>query len=296
MALEVVRPELQGSVPSYNKDDKEPTMNRRTFNKGVLAAAIGVVGAGSAAGILKLTSSGDRVPLKDKDTLGNRTVIVNGIEVDIDKVDTVDLYTNTEVPDLYRPWADPKIDLDLDIPGRTDAAGILVTPEVDTNEGLTLAIGHTLERIANAARDPDEYHKYKTQQAYTSWQDYVRNNFIKPMIDGLFPVKYEDPRFAGVDEGLIDFFMEFVDDYEWALSDSKRWGDKATLFVSTEFSELQDGILSDQSLVADIKVKRLGIWEGDSDIVYTGDMTVNVHGEEDGKYLLGIQQLHLLRE
>lgn len=287
--------ELQRSADAYSDDENAPKkFSRRTIiGAGAAAAAMGVAG-----GIARF-SAGNRsenIPPQEKPPM-NRIVIIDGIEVDIDQVVMPDLYTNTDPdkPELYRPWADPEQFDGMSIEERVESARMPITPETRTDEGVALMVGQIIDRIANSPKTPNRY--LEAQELGYPWEEYAKDQFISPMMDALFSVKYSDPRFAGVDETLKDFLMLYVDDYETALKNEDR-RDGATLIVNTSLIESQRGIIStERSLAIGIETKKPAIPGYMGEVVYKGHMTVNIDESADGDYYdLGIQQLVLDRQ
>jgi hypothetical protein len=262
--------------------------NRRDILKFGGAAIVGGL-ALTACGESPSSNASDPeiTPTPQKDVAESNVVNIRGVDVDIDQV---------EMPDLYidRPWADPEQLVSLTKEQRKKNASIEIAPDTQTNEGITLAISQTLERIANAGRVPGE--RLRAEELGLSWEEYIREYYMDPMFDGLFSVKYSDPRFAGVDETLKDYFMEYVDEYEIALED-EEWRENVTLFIETDFIEQQDGLMpTERSLFIGIETRRPAVTSNHQPVIYKGNMTVNVDEGTDGRYDIGIQHLFLERQ
>jgi hypothetical protein len=272
-------------------------------------------GGAAAVGAVLLTACGEKAPTsvgEDEATPSSsggeiakeidRVVLIDGTEVDLDKVEMPDFYTDPEIEDHYRPWADPRQDLELTVEERADSVSIesdlLYGDSLDvlTDEELSTTIGHYLERIANAARDPEEYYKFKSSGTEASWEEYVKNNFIGPMVNGLFPVTYTQPELQGVKEGLVDYLADYADEYETALRRPNR-RHSATVFISTTPTDISESVVpNERSLNMAIELRRPELIKdgGKGDKIVLGDMVVNIHGNPSGEYELGIQWLHLV--
>lgn len=274
--------------------------DRRDFIKLAGTAIIGGFALTACGKAPSSSVNGSEItPPPQEPTPEGRVVLIDDIEVNVDQV---------EMPYLYedRPWADPENDVELTKEQRTENSAIEITDKNQVKEGMsddeleaaneqiTLEIGRMLERIANAGRSPGE--RAEAEELGLSWEEYIREYYMDPMFDGLFSVKYEDPRFAGADEALKDFFMEFVDEYETALR-HKEARSNVTMFISTEFIEQQDGLIStDRSLFIGIETTRPAMTRNHEPVIYRGHITVNVDEGADGKYDIGIQAVTLDRQ
>lgn len=279
--------------------------SRRTFNAltlgGITSVALAGCGGNSEAEYQSV--SGDNLA----DSVSTHEA-KDEYDYSMSSAEVEDNLEHLVLPYLYedRPWADPNQLVGLSIEELKDIASVPINAETRTNKGAAKAVGQVLELIANSGRTLEDiqvardlgYPVGETDHngnELGDYSDYVKKAYMKPMVNSLLSIEYEDTVATGIKEDLVDHFLGYVHDYVASLT-SEAYRDKATLFVNTGLIESLPAAESDRSLHVSLELRCPSVRSDVDDTVFGGDATIDLDEDTNGTYKAGMPYIKFLRQ
>jgi len=301
------------NVDSRLTDNEPQKTTRRNFLIG--AASLGAVVGGVL--VFRQGVGGEKTKEANvSDDASSSNTSSNSADVNISpnhSVSAVEAQSNIDqmvFTDFYsedREWADPAQLVDLSREQLVEKPVMPITAENRTKEGFGKNFARTFEMIANAGMDKEDLYKarelgYPVGEKDTNgnfighYEDYVGENYIDPLLEGLFVKEYKGHDSTPPIKTLKEYILGFADDLEFAITD-KSLLNSMTLGVELGYIETLPSSEFDRSLEINLVVTRPGFDMRPEDMVYDCRFVLNIDEGSDKNYIIELGEFgHTLRK